>query len=251
MNLAEVQQNMRAWLTGDELVATRFDAGARAGLDVYRNNYRAQLVACLAETFARVKAWLGEEAFLAAAARHIDAAPPSDWTLDNYGRNFPQTLRTLYPTNSEVPELAWLDRALGDAFVGPDVEPISIGALASIDWENAVLGLTPTLRLGRVSTNSTAIWLALSANAALPAVERLPQPATVLVWRRGWTSCFRTTDEFESAAIESVLASATFGELCSALVESTDEHEGVKIAGGYLARWLQDGLVIEVRQSPR
>lgn len=249
MSLAELQQTMRAWLTGDELAASRFGQGARAGLDVYQNNYRAQLVACLAETFARVKAWLGDDAFLAAAARHIDAVPPNGWTLDNYGRDFSRTLRALYPSDPEVVELAWLDRALADAFVGPDVTPVSMASVASIDWDGAIFRFTPTLRLGRMITNATAIWSMLAANSEPPKVERLPRAATVLVWRREWTSCFRTIDDSESAAIESALTGATFGKLCAAVIETFGEQEGVKIVGGYLARWLQDELIVDLSRA--
>jgi hypothetical protein len=250
MNIQDMQRNMTDWLVGDELAAARFDAAARAGLDVYQNNYRAQLVASLSETFARVKAWLGEDAFLAAAARHIDTSPPNAWTLDEYGRDFPQTLRALLPSQPEVPELAWLDRALVDAFVGPDANPLVMSSAANVDWENAVFKFTPTLRLGRVETNSTAIWSALSANTAPPQPERLARAATVLVWRREWTACFRTIDDSESMAIESLSAGATFGQLCSRWVAAKGERDGAAIAGTHLARWLQDQLLVGL-ESPR
>ncbi|MET0984957.1 MAG: DNA-binding domain-containing protein, partial [Steroidobacteraceae bacterium] len=202
MSLLSLQRDMRAWLTtGTESAAARFEPGARAGLGIYQNNYRAQLITCLAETFQRVQTWLGEEEFLAAAARHIDTSAPSDWTLDNYGRDFPHTLRACYPEDPEVAELAWLDRALADAFVGPDVEPVSPHSLGAIDWDPAVLQFNPTLQFAQVITNSTAIWSALSAGNVPPVLEWLPQPAAVLVWRKEFTSRFRTLDAVEERAI--------------------------------------------------
>lgn len=247
MTLLALQRDVRNWLTtGAESVADRFGPGSRAGLGVYQNNYRAQLVACLAETFARVQAWLGDEAFLAAAAEHIDASPPNDWTLDRYGREFAHTLRVRYPQDPEVAELAWLDRALADAFVGQDAEAVSAHSLAAIDWDRAVLRFTPTLQLGQVITNSTAIWSALSAGDIPPTLEPLPQPAAVLVWRKGFTSCFRTLDAVEERAIAHTQSGGTFGALCALLVATAGESAGVKMAGEFLAQWLRDELIVGV-----
>lgn len=247
MSLLTLQRDLRAWLiTGSDTAAAKFGATARAGLGVYQNNYRAQLVACLGETFERVKSWLGDDEFLAAAARHIDASPPCNWTLDRYGSNFPDTLRARYPQHPEVAELAWLDRALADAFVGPDVEPVSASTLAAIEWERAVLQLTPTLQLEYVTTSSPAIWTALSAGETPPQVEQLPAHAAVIVWRQGLTSCFRVLDAEEHRALQHARSGATFGSLCALLVAATGETNGVTTAGELLARWLRDGLIIAV-----
>jgi hypothetical protein len=249
MKLLAMQRDMRAWLTGTEAAATRFATCARAGLGVHQNNYRAQLVSCLSETFERVQAWVGEGAFLAAAARHIDARPPSDWTLDNYGSDFPQTLRELYPLDPEVAELAWLDHALAEAFVAPDVDPLSIDSLAAIDWEDAVFQFTPTAKLGQVITNSTTLWSRLSSANTLPVVETLPRAATIIVWRKEFTSCFRTLDATEATAFAHFQTGGTFGALCATLVATEGETAGVKIAGEILAQWLRDGLVVGVSDS--
>jgi ribosomal protein L11 methylase PrmA len=244
MTLLSLQREMRAWLTGDEKAASCFGAAARAGLAVYQNNYRAQLMTCLTDKFERTMAWLGDDAFRFAAVQHIDETSPHDWTLDNYGSDFPQTLQALYPNDLEVAELAWLDLALAAAFVGPDSKPVSSQSLTTIDWHRAVLQFTPTLRIGHALTNSTAIWSALSSSKTPPPVVALPQPVIVLVWRKQMTSCFRTLDANESAAIAHVRHGGTFGALCSMLVATEGDAEGVRIAGELLAQWLRDELVV-------
>jgi Putative DNA-binding domain len=244
MRLLTLQREMHAWLTGDDTAASAFGALARAGLDVYQNNYRAQLMACLTDKFERTMAWLGDDAFRVAAIQHIEDTPPHDWTLENYGSDFPRTLQMLYPHDPEVAELAWLDLALASAFVGPDSEPLSPQSLTTIDWHRAVLQFTPTLRMGQALTNSTAIWSALSSSKTPPPVEALSQPVAVLVWRKEFTSCFRTLDAKEAAAIAHVRKGGTFGTLCSMLVEAEGDAEGVRIAGELLAQWLRDELVV-------
>jgi Putative DNA-binding domain len=247
MSLLALQRDFRAWLIiGESCEAAKFGAAARAGLGVYQNNYRAQLVACLEDAYARVKAWLGDEPFLAATIAHIEQTHPRDWSLDRYGHDFAETLRTRYPQDPEVAELAWLDRTLADVLVAPDANPLEPDQLAIVDWEHAVLRLTPSLRLGRLTTNSAAIWSALSAGTVPPSVEQLPTPATLLVWRQGFTSCFRTLDGRETQAIEHVRAGRTFGALCANLVGSEGEEAGVRIAGTWLAQWLREGLLVGV-----
>ena len=244
MRLLALQREMRAWLTTDtEFTSSAFESGARAGLGVYQNNYRAQLVACLADTFPRVKSWLGDDDFLASAARHIDASPPSDWTLDRYGRNFPQTLRAHYPQDVEVAELAWLDRTLADAFVGADVQPVC-PQLARRDrlgprHSSAHIQTCKWVRYSRTPLRS---GLHCSQATCHRRLSCLPKPATVLVWRKEFTSCFRMLSSSEEQAIAHARSGGTFGALCAMLVTTQGDTEGVKmcwrISSPVAARWI-------------
>ena len=103
MSLLGMQRDFRAWLAEEsEEAAERMGAKARPGLGVYLNNYRAQLVECLSESFERVRLWLGEERFLAIVAAHIDLTPPHAWTLDAYANGFPDTLERLFANDPEI-----------------------------------------------------------------------------------------------------------------------------------------------------
>src|SRR6188472_3757343 len=103
MNLLALQRNFRAWLTSEASdVAAQFGERARAGLGVYLNNYRAQLLACLSASYPILRAWIGDSAFEGAAASHIDSVPPHSWTLDAYGLDFAETLQARYPDDPEI-----------------------------------------------------------------------------------------------------------------------------------------------------
>lgn len=247
MNLLALQRDFRAWLAEEsEVAAERLGASARPGLGVYLNNYRAQLIGCLSESFERVRLWLGEERFESIAAAHIDLTPPHAWTLDAYATGFPDTLERLFIDDPEIAELGWLDLTLSEAFVGADAEPVEPAALGSVDWDNAVLRLTPTLATREFRTNGASIWLALSAEETPPAVERLPAPATIIVWRKGFVSCFRTAEAGEARALELAREGASFGRLCAILIDEMGEEEGVATAGALLGRWISDGLIVGV-----
>lgn len=245
MSLLALQRDFRAWLAEEsDEAAERLGPAARPGLGVYLNNYRAQLIDCLAESFARVRLWLGEERFLSIAAAHIDVTPPHAWTLDAYAKGFPDTLERLFADDPEIAELGWLDLALSEAFVGADAAPVDPATLGAVDWDNAVLQLTPTLATRHFTTNAAAIWSALSAEEMPPAVQHLPAPATVIVWRKEFVSCFRSAETGEGRALDLARNGASFGALCAALIEELGEEDGVAAAGALLGRWIGDGLIV-------
>jgi hypothetical protein len=244
MNLAALQRDFRSWLTVESSDgAARFGDLAEPGLAVYLNNYRSQLMACLSESFATVRAWLGEAAFDAAAASHIDRLPPSNWTLDAYALEFPDTIDALYPVDPEVGELARLERDLGLAFVGQDAESLDLAALTQIDWNNAILEFVPTFSLLPVRTNAGAIWSAINAGETPPAAAVLDAPAVIAIWRKDYSPTFRTVEPMEAQAMFMVADGRTFGEICRVVTDEVGEIEGPKVAGILLGRWISEGVV--------
>jgi len=250
MTLIELQRDMRAWLAcDDEIAAKRIGADAAPGLRVYQNNYRAQLAACLEDSFARTRDWIGEEAFHHAIVAHVERVPPSSWTLDAYPRDFPATLALLYPDDPDVAELGWLECALSEAFVAADAAAVTAGTLGAIDWDRAVLYFTPTLDLGPLSTNIPAIWAALAAGEMPPAVAVLPEPGSILVWRQDQVSRFRAIDQIERQALLAVRGGLSFAALCEAMVAAYGQEDGIARAGQLLGQWLADGLITAVEEG--
>ncbi len=244
MSLLALQRDVRSWLIDEDAAAAiRIGEGAAPGLRVHQNNYRSQLVACLEESFGRTRDWIGGEAFHEAVVAHIDRVPPSSWTLDAYPRDFPATLAMLYPDDAEVAELAWLDCALGEAFVGPDAEALTADSLADVDWDRAILRFSPTLDIADLTTNATAIWSALTADEVPPAVELLPEAGAILVWRQGMAAQFRAIDRSEQRILLSARAGLSFADLCLATVDAHGEEEGIARAGAMLGQWIRDGLI--------
>ena len=244
MTLATLQREFRSWLTveaGD--AATRLGVSAQAGLAVYLNNYRGQLMACLRENYPAVRAWLGDAAFDRAAATHIDRQPPHSWTLDAYAVEFPETLEILYPDDPEVTDLARLECDLALAFVGRDSRALSLTAVANTDWDSAILVTVPTFSLLSVTTNAAAIWSAIKSEQTPPAAAILDEPAVIAIWRKDYTATFRTLDPVEALALFMVSDGRTFGEICLAVVHEVGEVDGPQVAGNLLGRWITDGLI--------
>jgi hypothetical protein len=248
MSLLALQRDFRSWLTQESGPAAARLGGERAaaGLSVYINNYRSQLMACLAETYDTVHAWLGDAAFNAAAATHIDRVPPGSWTLDAYAQGFPATLAELHPEDPEVGELALLERALAAAFVGPDSASVAVLELEDIDWDHAVLSLVPTFALLPARTNAAGLRAAIVDGAPPPPAALLAEPGAVAVWRREFTPMFRTLEKDEAGALAQIAAGTSFGALCAQTVERHGEAAGTAAAGAWLGQWLQDGMIAAI-----
>lgn len=247
MSLLTLQRDFRTWLTTEAPEAgARIAPGAASGLSIYLNNYRASLMACLADSFGATRAWLGEEAFAAAAANHIDRLPPHSWTLDAYALDFPATLALRYPEDAEVAELARIELALGLAFVGPDAAPLDPASLNAVDWDAAALHFVRTLTAMTLTSNAAAIWSAITAEQTPPAAAMLPMPATLIIWRDGLTPCFQTLDAEEAEWLALMIAGNSFGDLCARIVERHGEEQGPAMAGALLGQWLRGGLVAGV-----
>jgi hypothetical protein len=245
MSLAVLQSDFRIWLIdASPEAAARIGPAVGPGLSVYQNNYRAQLMACLAETYERTHAWLGDEAFLAAAATHVDATPPSAWTLDAYPVDFAETLSAIYPDDPEVAELAALEWALSRAFTAADAIAMTPDMLATVGWDSAALHFTPSLSILPATSNAAAIWSALSKGEMPPEARALPEPAALLVWREDFTPCFRTIDAVEEQALALCMGGAEFGALCASMIDSLGETEGVARAAALLGQWINDSLII-------
>ncbi|PVX29989.1 HvfC/BufC N-terminal domain-containing protein [Sphingomonas pokkalii] len=246
MMLAAFQADFGRWLQAECTdAATRLGGGA--GLDVYLNNYRSQLVAALESGFPQLQRWLGEAAFLAAAARHIEASPPSAWTLDVYGEDFPATIAALYPEDPECAELARIEWALAAAFTTPDLAPLSAESLGAVAWETARFAFLPTLAILPVTTNAAALWQSLVDGSVPPAAQRLPAPGAVLLWRDGFNPSFRTIEQGEAEAILQLEAGMPFGALCAALADEHGEAASAAIVGGWLGAWFRDGIIVAVQ----
>jgi hypothetical protein len=251
MSLASLQVAVRSWLHegGDEL-PQGVGQDALAGLRVYRNNYRSQLIACLETSFPMTLAWLGGEAFDRMCEHHVRQVPPSSWTIDAYAAQFPLTIRALYPNDLEVGELAWIEWALSEAFVRPDQRALSPEDMATVDWDRARLELSSSILLAEAATNAGAIWSALASGAAPPAARSLEEAAALLVWRAGFEARFRTIDALEHDALQSLRAGASFEALCETLVHARGAEEGVGAAANLLGRWIGDGLIVGVDDDP-
>lgn len=248
MRLSTLQKDFLGWLvSGDEDAAQSLPLCRAQGLEVYQNNYRASLMECLAQTYPQTMAWLGEADFRAAAARHIDRMPPHSWTLDDYADGLPVSLMAEYRDDREIGELARIELALSRAFVAPDAAVMTPAQMADMDWDAARLQAIPALTILTQNTNAAEIWMALAEGREPPAAEEQAMPGAVLVWRRDGICRLRRLEADEGDILAMLIgAPALFGQICERAVDRWGMEKGIVVIGQWLARWIGDGLIVEV-----
>lgn len=253
MNLAAVQQEFLGHLLDqDRPLPPLWDRRMVAGLEVYRNAYRARLVDALREAFEQTVRLVGEDAFNAAAAHHLIMHPPGGWTLDLAGEGFAGTLEELFPDDPDVAELAWLEWAMHCAFVEADETPLDAPGFlaASADftedgWTGMTLCFVPSLRMRWVATDCASLWRDLKAGAAEMQVSPGEDHRLCIVWREGHLPVFRLLQRLEARSLAEMAAGSTFGNICENFAEDGDPAAAER-AGKMLLEWLKNGLIASI-----
>lgn len=250
-SLKELQARFQAGImAGDDAALRDINDSATESREtlfgVYRHAYGARLVEVLGNDYELTHTYLGDDAFADLARAYIAAHPSDKRNARWFGRYLPEFLRTTAPfsAHKEVAELATLEKALADAFDGPDATPVSMEELAAIppeDWANLVFTAHPTAIRLRLKTNAADIWMALNDEKTPPAPAQLPEPQTVLVWRQDLTSRFRLLDPEEAMMWAEATRGARFGVLCEMVATFAGAQEAELRAATYLKTWLDTG----------
>lgn len=228
-----------------------------AGLDIYRNAYRARLVDALRETYERTAKWVGEDGFRQAAAHHLINRPPSGWTLDDAGDGFQETLAELFADNPEVAELAWLEWAMHRAYVAADAAPIVPAALEQLaasfseeDWVTMQIAFLPGTDQHVIRHDIGALWAALEEDSETTSGDGIDvmaiEPAHLVVWREGEKPVFMPVSDAEGRALRIMRSGSSYGAMCEFLLDMMGEDSAIAEAGAMLGRWLHNGLIASI-----
>lgn len=252
-SLSELQARFQAGiLSGDDAALDDINdsnsEGRRTLFGVYRNAYGLRLAEILGRDYELTHTYLGEDNFSDLARAYIAAHPSDKRNARWFGRYLPDFLRSTapYSANREVAELATLEKALADAFDGPDATPVSIDELAAIppeEWADFVFTPHPTARRLRFKTNAVDIWMALSDETNPPAPENLPEPQHILVWRQDLTSRLRLLCPEETMMWAEATRGARFSALCEMIATFAGADGAELRAAGYLKTWLDSGAL--------
>ena len=238
MTLAVSQQAFVAEITASDDGA----APGSLGLEIYRNAYRARLLAALETSFERTQRWVGEEMFSAAAAHYVLAHPPRSWTLDAYGAQFPAELDVLFAQDGEVAELAWLEWQMQQAFAAPDRPELSAAGLAAAgladaDWEQLCFTMAAGFSARPISHDCTGLWQALRDPKPCDYALQPAEPGVLVVWRHALSPHYRVLGPDEFAALDHLAKGGGFGGALA--VSGGDDPARF---GAWFAQWLSEGL---------
>ena len=242
--LAAVQRHFADQVLADALPPGTSDGPVTGRLPIYHHAYRARLADVLADTYAKTFLYMGSDSFDVHARAFAVAHPPHTRSLNRYGEGLVEALRTQYPDNPELHELAQLDWDLRTRFDGADVPVLDLdSAQASGDWTTRTDMLHPSALLRTVTTNVVSLWNAIHTDDEVPEAVLLPAPAALLVWRKGFQPHFRTLDATEAALVRHLHIGLSVHDACTALLEQGLWEGDAAALSQWLAQLLGEGLV--------
>jgi hypothetical protein len=252
-NLRELQESFqRGILAGDDSILAEVNDSAKEQrkvlFGVYRNAYVARLAEILADDYAQLHAYLGDRAFAKLVKTYIDANPSDQRSARWFGRHLPDFVRASAndAKHAELAEIADLDKALADAFDGPDAAPLTIEALAALPpeaWPHLTFEPHPTAIRLSFRTNAAELWAALKQETAPPKPVQLPEPQAVVVWRQHFMARFKPLSVEEAMMWNEATKGVSFGVLCEMVATFAGEDEAELRAATYLKGWVDMGML--------
>ncbi|WP_457795690.1 HvfC/BufC family peptide modification chaperone [Methylocystis sp. S23] len=240
-------------------------------LRVYQTGYRVRLESFLYEDHSGLRTLLGDEDFETLVRDFVEANPPKNRNARWYTTGLPDYMAATAPWRDDrrALSMALFERAMIDAFDAPNVEPLSIKALAGFapgESPRLVFDFHPSLILLELSAGAVAAYqasgeedeaekgggeeeTAQAGEAPEPeGVEALAPDATetVVVWRCNEETAFRELEGDEYVALSEAKAGRAFGDICQmAAFQQSGEIAPERLAQ-FLASWFEDGMVVGV-----
>jgi hypothetical protein len=258
-SLKELQDSFqRGILAGDDAILDEVndsDKEQRKVLfGVYRNAYVARLAEILHDDYEQLHAYLGDQGFARLVKAYIAANPSDQRSARWFGRHLPAFVQNseAYAKHPEATEIAQLEKALADAFDGPDAEPLGIEALAALApeaWPGLVLEPHPTAIRLTFKTNAADIWSALKDEQAPPKPEHLTEPQAIVVWRQDLMARFRPLSAEEAMMWDEAANGVRFGVLCE-MVATFGGEDGAELrAATHLKGWVDTEMLAGCRTA--
>jgi len=210
MSLAEIQRVFWQLLQGEEAPLDGFvgsaDVPAAERVRIYQDMFLHRQVDALRETFPKVVAALGDEAFFAAAERYVRAHPSDHPDLGQLGRRFAGMLE-----RSDLRDLARLEWARAEVFEAPPAATMSLEDFARLAQDaeafmHQAVRFVPALRLLTLEHDIAPLWDETGAAAA--------GTSHWVVWRKELEVFHVRIDDAEARAAHLALGGAAVGEIC-------------------------------------
>jgi hypothetical protein len=154
-----------------------------------------------------------------------------------------------YCNHPILADLAALEKGLNDAFdaaEGPVLELSAMAGFAPEQWNDLKFRPHPSAARLDLSTNASAVWLALKNDETPPDAATLEEPCRILIWRQDTTPMFRELSPEEAMMWDEAADGIPFGVLCEMLATYDDPDGAAARGAGYLHGWITSGNLTAV-----
>lgn len=261
MSVALQQQQLAAAIREGADPGSLLAGDFALGLEVYRDAYRARLVAALTDNYTVLARALGDDAFDALGRAYLEAHPSRHPSIRWFGHDLAAFMAEagddLVPHASLVDfaVMDWALRGAFDAAEAPLLEMSTLAALGPDDWAGLVLQLHPSVQRVTLSHAIEPAWRVLrewepeSGDEQPELPEPVPHEHTLLAWRQAGETRWRSLEPLEAVLLQALAEAAPFALLCEraaaelAHVENPAEAAAPAVIGA-LQQWLADGLLL-------
>ncbi|MDZ7813309.1 MAG: DUF692 family protein [Ideonella sp.] len=219
---------------------------ARRGLEIYHHAYRVRLQEVLADSFAKVRLYVGSDYFDELTLDYVEQHPPSGAHLGRYGHRFVHHMHQRHPDHPvlrELAELEWALRCVFDAADHPAWDLQRVQQCGADPCLNQWPVLHPTVQFLSQQTNALAIWKAIEADVEVPEVVTRSTPASVLVWRRGLQPHFSTLGPEEAGfLLDLSLAEHSIAQVAEQYLQAGRLNDPTAL-GRWLHQWWDNEIL--------
>ncbi len=216
-------------------------------LDVYREQFWLRHVACLAEDFPALQAFVGDERFASIVAEYLEAHPPVHFMLRHLGDHLADFLGQK-PDGALLSDLARVEWAFIDAFDAPDVPPLDAAAVAAIPeeaWASARIVLHPSLQ--RLSLAYPTHRMREEQRQQKPMTTPEPAGTWLVVYRRELLLYTEEMDALAFGMLGRLAAGEALGAAGDALADESGKRPEVEShIGEWFTRWSALGWIARV-----
>jgi hypothetical protein len=255
MKLSEIQSQLQDQIisespTPDLLLGALLDGpslSAEEGLAVYRDMYEARVYSSLADDYPVIHSMLGNEDFAFLVRHYIQAFPSRSFTLEHLGNHFPDFLETReFPASRMpyLPELAWLEHAVNQAFHAPEfavLQAQDFDLACFDDYLDHRLSLSPSVSLLEMQYNVNRIYSLHESGIEFTLADIVQQSSFLMVLKRHDEIWRYELNPISYLFLKSIQDGKTLGEsIDKVLLENPDPFEIEQLFEAF-SQWLEDG----------
>lgn len=237
-------------------VSAEGKASPETQLSIYSYAYHARLTEVLTNDYPAVLIAIGEDYFNELTTNYIEEHPSSFFSLRDFGAGFPRFTSNLIQQQAKWQDMPWLyelalfEWNLGLAFDAADDEIFTEQDMISVApeaWPELKFKLHSSVQRLDFEWNIIEMWQALTAEIPTEVRARKDVISPLLIWRENLSTHFRSMEQGEQIAFDTLAQSGDFTDICESLVSIINEDEVPMHVASLLKAWINQGLISSIQ----